>query len=81
MAQKNMTIEHLAAVSQQQFLALEKKIDATHGDVKLILSAIENLGGQMADLKQSLPSAPEFTRLEGRVDVIEKRLGISSHRS
>jgi hypothetical protein len=45
MAQKKMTIDELAAASQEQFLAVDKKIDAAHGDVKLILSAIENLSG------------------------------------
>ena len=74
---KKMTIEKLAAMSQEQFLALEKKIDATHGDVKLILSAIDNLSGQIADVKQSTLSAIDFVRLEERVDVIEKKLGIA----
>jgi hypothetical protein len=55
-----------------------KKTMATKDDAKLILSAIEILGGQMAALKHSLPSALAFARLEGRGDVIEKKLGLKS---
>jgi len=77
-----MTIETLAAASQERFLALEKKIDAgfadVRGDVKFILSAIENVSGQIVDVKQCMPSALDFPRLEGRVDVIEKTLGLTS---
>jgi hypothetical protein len=75
MATKKITIEKLAEMTQQEFLALDKKM-ATKGDVKLILSAIENLSGQIADVKQSTLSAIDFVRLEERVDVIEKQLGI-----
>ncbi len=49
MANKKITIEQLAEMTQQEFLALDKKI-ATKHDVKLILSAIENLSGQIADV-------------------------------
>ena len=81
--EKNITtIETRSAVSQDQFLALEKKIDAgfheVRGDIKLVLSAIENLSGQMTDIKQSLPSALDFARLEGRMEVVERKLGIST---
>ena len=48
------------------------------GDIKLVLSAIETLSGTMADMKQSLPSALAFARLEGRVEVVERKLGIST---
>ena len=75
MTHKKITIEKLAEMTQQEFLALDKKM-ATKGDVKLILSAIENLSGQIADVKQSTLSAIDFVRLEERVDVIEKQLGI-----
>ena len=67
--------EQLAEMTQKEFLALDKKM-ATKDDVKLILSAIENLSGQIADVKQSTLSAIDFVRLEERVDVIEKKLGI-----
>jgi hypothetical protein len=77
MAQKNITVEQLAAASQEQFLALEKKIDTVEGKVDLVLSAIENLSGQMADVKHSLPSALGFARLEGRMEAVERKLGIS----
>jgi hypothetical protein len=76
------TIETLAAASQDQFLALEKKMDAgfqeVRGDIKLVLSAIENLSGAIVDVKQSLPSALDFARLEGRMEVVERKLGIST---
>jgi hypothetical protein len=78
MTQKRITIDQLAAMSQEQFLALEKKIDATHGDVKLILSAIENLSGQIAGVKQSTITAIDYVRLETRLEVVEKKLGITS---
>jgi hypothetical protein len=82
MAQKKMTIETLAAASQEQFLTLEKKMDAGfhegRGDIKLVLSAIETLSGHMADMKQSLPSARDFARLDGRMEVVERKLGIST---
>jgi hypothetical protein len=32
----------------------------------------------MADMKQSLPSALDFARLEGRIEVVERKLGIST---
>ena len=76
MTQKKITIETLAEMTQQEFLALDKKM-ATKDDVKLILSAIENLSGQIADVKQSTLSAIDLVRLEERVDVIEKKLGIA----
>jgi hypothetical protein len=75
MAHRKITIETLAEMTQQEFLALNKRM-ATKDDVKLILSAIENLSGQIADVKQSTLSAIDFVRLEERVDVIEKKLGI-----
>ncbi len=82
MKKENMTIEKLAEMSQQEFLDIKKSMATgfadVHGDVKLILSAIENLSGQMADIKHSMPSALDFARLEGRVDVIEKRLDLTS---
>ena len=82
MNKKKITIETLAAASQDQFLALERKMDAgfheVRGDIKLVLSAIETLSGTMADMKQSLPSALAFARLEGRVEVVERKLGIST---
>jgi hypothetical protein len=81
MAKKNITIDELAAASQEQFLALEKKMDAgfheVRGDIKLVLSAIETLSGQMTDIKHSLPRALDFARLEGRMEVVERKLGIS----
>ncbi len=72
-----MTIETLAEMTQQEFLTIKNSM-TTKDDVKLILSAIENLSGQMADVKHSMPSALDFARLEGRVDVIEKTLGLTS---
>jgi len=82
MAKKNITIDELAAASQDQFLALERKMDTgfheVRGDSKLVLSAIETLSGQMVDMKQSLPSALDFARLEGRMEVVERKLGIST---
>jgi hypothetical protein len=78
MARKKITVKTLAAASQDQSLALEKIIDATHEDVKLILSAIDTLSGQTADSKHSLPSALDFARLEGRLEVVERKLGITS---
>jgi hypothetical protein len=84
MAKKNITIESLAAASQEQCVVLEKKMDAgfqdVRGDIKLVLSTIETLGSQIADLKQSLPGALDFARLEGGVDLIEKKLGIEPGR-
>jgi len=77
MAKKNMTIEQLAEMTQQEFLALDKKM-ATKDDVTLILSAIENLSGQIADVKQSTITAIDYVRLETRLEVVEKKLGITS---
>ena len=80
MAQKRITIEKLAEMTQQEFLALNKKM-ATKDDVrvmgKAILEAIDNLNGQIADVNHSTLSAIDFVRLEERVDVIEKKLGIA----
>jgi hypothetical protein len=76
MANKKITIEKLAEMTQQEFLALTKKM-ATKDDVTLILSAIENLSGQIADVKQSTLSAIDVVRLEERVEAIEQRLGIA----
>jgi hypothetical protein len=78
MSHRKITIETLAEMTQQEFLALNKRMVTmvTKDDVKLILSAIENLSGQIADVKQSMLSAIDFVRLEERVDVIEKKLGI-----
>ena len=79
MAHKKMSIEQLADMTQKEFLALDKKM-ATKDDLqavgKTILDAIDNLSGQIADAKQSMLSAIDVVRLEERVDVIEKKLGI-----
>jgi hypothetical protein len=77
MAHKKITIEQLAEMTQKEFLALDKKM-ATKDDVKLILSAIENLSGQIADVKQSTITAIDYVRLETRLEVVEKKLGITS---
>jgi hypothetical protein len=76
MAQKRITIEKLAEMTQQEFLALNQKM-ATTDDVMLILSAIENLSGQITDVKQSTLSAIDVVRLEERVEAIEQKLGIA----
>ncbi|MGH8065442.1 MAG: hypothetical protein ACRERE_09415 [Candidatus Entotheonellia bacterium] len=81
MNKEKMTIEKLAEMSQREFSEIRKTMATgfvdVRGDLKLVLSAIENLSGQIADVKASLPSALDFARLEGRVDGIEKKLGIS----
>jgi hypothetical protein len=77
MNKENMTIEKLAEMSQPEFLEIKKTM-ATKDDVKLILSAIENLSGAIVDVKQSLPSALDFARLEGLMEVVERKLGISA---
>jgi len=77
MKKEKMTIEQLAEMAQQEFLHIKNRM-ATKDDRKLVLSAIETLSGQIADVKHSIPSALDFARLEGRVDVIEKTLGITS---
>jgi hypothetical protein len=51
MAKKNITIDEFAAASQEQCLALEKKIDTVEGKVDVVLSAIENLSGQTQGLR------------------------------
>jgi hypothetical protein len=76
MAQKRITIEKLAEMTQQEFLALNQKM-ATTDDVTLILSAIENLSGQIADVKHSTLSAIDVVRLEERVEAIEQKLGMA----
>ena len=80
MTNKKITIEKLAEMTQQEFVAINQKM-ATKDDLqamgKLILNAIDNLSGQIADVKQSTLSAIDFVRLEERVDVIEKKLGIA----
>jgi hypothetical protein len=89
MNKEKMTIKRLAAASQEQFLTLEKKMDAgfadvrgdiadVRGDVKLILSAVENLAGQIADVKQSTLTALDVVRLESRLEVVEHKLGIKT---
>jgi hypothetical protein len=82
MTQQKMTIAQLAATSQEQFLALERKMDAgfqdVRSDIKLVLSAIETLSGQMADVRQSAVSALDYARLETRVETLKKKLGIKS---
>jgi hypothetical protein len=81
MPNKKITIENLAEMTQQEFAALNQKM-ATKDEVqsisKAILDAIDNLSGQIADVKQSTLSAIGFVRLEERVDVIEQKLGIKS---
>jgi hypothetical protein len=45
---------------------------------QLVRAALEYLSGQMADIKQSLSSALDFARLGGRMQVVERKLGIKS---
>jgi hypothetical protein len=77
MDKENMTIEKLAEMSQQEFLEIKTTM-ATKDDVNIILSAIENLSGAIVDVKHSLPGALDFARLEGRIEVVERKLGIST---
>ena len=78
MAQKKMTIETLAEISHQEFLAIKQEM-ATKDDVqavgKAILHAIDNLSGQMADVKQSTLSAIES--LTKRVERVERNVGMT----
>jgi hypothetical protein len=80
MAQQRITIEKLAEMTQQEFLALNQKM-ATKDDLqavgKAILDAIDSLSGQIADVKQSTLSAIDFVRLEERVEAIEQKLGMA----
>jgi hypothetical protein len=79
MANRKITIEKLAEMTQQEFLALTKKMatkDDLHAVGKAILDAIDNLSGQIADVKQSTLSAIDVVRLEERVEAIEQKLGI-----
>jgi hypothetical protein len=59
MAQEKMTIEKLAAMSKQEFLDIKKSMATgfadVHNDIKLVLSAIENLSGQITDMTGTLP--------------------------
>jgi hypothetical protein len=77
MAQKKLTIEKLAERSQQESWDIKKML-ATKEDVTLIISAIENLSGQIGDVKQSTRNAFDYARLQGHVDVIQKQLDIKS---
>jgi hypothetical protein len=43
-------------MTQQEFHAIDKRM-ATKDDIKLVLSAIDDLSGQIADVKQSLEFA------------------------
>jgi len=80
MPNKKITIEKLAEMTQQEFLALNQKM-ATKDDLqavgKAVLDAIDNLSRQIANVKHSTSSAINFVRLEERVGVIEKKLGIA----
>jgi hypothetical protein len=51
---------------------------ATKEDAKHILSAFENLSGQIADVKQSTLSAIGVIQLAERVDMIAQKLGIKT---
>ncbi len=81
MPQTKITIEKLAEMTQQEFIEIKQTM-ATKQDLREvgseILSAIENLSGQIADVKQSTLHAIDFVRLEERVDMIEQKLGIKS---
>lgn len=80
-------VEEVAAIANKQFSVIENKIDTlekkvdtletkmdvTSSDVKLILSAIENLSGQIADAKQGSVSILDYARLETRVEALEKK--------
>jgi hypothetical protein len=75
MKKDDTTIEKFVEISHQEFLNINNSM-ATKENVTLILRAIEHHSGQMADVKQHKPSALDFARLEGRVNVIEKKLGL-----
>jgi hypothetical protein len=81
MNNEEMTIEKLAEMTQQESLALNKKMaakDDMRAMGKAVLDAMDNLSGQIADVKPSTLSAIDVVRLGERVDVIEKELGIRS---
>jgi hypothetical protein len=83
MAKQKITIEKLAEMSQQEFLDIKKSMAAgfadVHSDIKLVLSAIENLSGQITDVKQTTRNAFDYALLEGRVEALEKQMEKTHH--
>lgn len=64
-------IEDLAATTNKAFTKVEEKFD-------LVLSTLDNLSGQIEDVKQSRVSVLDHMRLEDRVEVVEEKLVIKS---
>ena len=83
MAKQKITIEQLAEMSQQEFLDIKKSIATGfadgHSDIKLVLSAIGNLSGQITDVKHTTRNAFDYARLEGRVEALEKQMEKTHH--
>lgn len=68
-------IEEVAAMANKQFMSLEKKMD---DGFKMLVDHLENIEGQIADVKQSRVSIRDHLRLEDRVEVVEKKVGIKT---
>jgi hypothetical protein len=78
-----MTIEKLAEMSHQEFIDIKKSMATgfadVHSDIKLVLSAIENLSGQITDVKHTTSNAFDYARLEGHVEALEKQMEKTHH--
>ena len=81
MAQKNLTIEQLAEMTQQEFWHIKNTM-VTKQDLRDVgsemLSAIENPQRPDHGLKQSPISAIDAVQLATRLKVMEKQLSITS---
>jgi len=78
MPQIKRTIEKLAEMSHQEFVVIKKRMATgfanVHSDIKLVLSAIENLSGQITDVKQTTRNAFDYAHLEGHAEAWEKQM-------
>jgi hypothetical protein len=77
MPQTKMTIEKLAEMSHQEFVDIKKSMATgfadVHSDIKLVLSAIENLSGQITDVEHTTRNVFDYARLEGHVEAADEK--------
>jgi hypothetical protein len=83
MAKQKIIIEKSAEMSHQEFLDVKKSMATgsadVHSDIKLVLSAIENLSGQITVEKHTTRNAFDYACLEGLVEALEKQIEKTHH--
>lgn len=81
MPKGKMTLEKLAAMVQQGFQSVEKRLDRLEARMDRLEARMDRLEADMAQMRRQLNKAvyqPEFEVLESRIVRLEHKVGIKA---